>query len=106
MGSGAIQKALVLVGKAQVDALFTRQADGRFTIDDSEFVPLVECVLTTFESHGLDPAALDELWNHAYHVYDKLCREADPDYTFEENRDLMRSHLCGPRRLGGRKAKG
>ena len=95
----AIQRALVALGKAQVDAMFARQTDGGFTLDDSEFLPWLECVLTAFESHGLDPAGAEELWDHAYRTYDRLCREVEPDLPFEENRDLMRSYLCGRRRL-------
>ena len=101
----ALQDALVALGKAQVDAVFAHQSDARFTIDDSEFLPLLECALTTFESHGLDPVDVEELWEHAYRTYDRLCREADPDFTFEENRELMRSHLVGPRRLDDRRRR-
>ena len=98
------RKALLAMGKAQVDAMFARQVSFA-AIDDSEFLPLLECVLTAFESHGLDSAGADELWDYAYHVYDRACREADPDCGFEENRDLMRSHLCGRRRLDKKKAR-
>ena len=94
-----LRNTLLALGKAQVDAMFARQAS--FTaIDDSEFLPLIECVLMAFESHGLDSAGAEELWDYAYRVYDRACCEADPDYGFEENRDLMLSHLCGTRRLG------
>jgi len=102
----ALRGVLIALGKAQVDAMFARQSEAGFTIDDSEFLPLLECVLAAFESHGLDPAGADELWDHAYRVYDGLCREADPDFTLEDNRDLMRSHLVGRRRLDGRRRKG
>ncbi len=99
------RSTLLALGKAQVDAMFARQIC--FTaIDDSEFLPLLECVLTAFESHGLDSTGADKLWDHAYPVYDRACREADPDYGFEENRDLMRSYLCGRRRLDEKKARG
>ena len=77
-----------------------------WAIDDSEFLPLLECVLTAFESCGLDSAGADELWGYAYRVYDRACREADPSYGFEENRDMMRGYLCGPRRLDGDAAVG
>lgn len=99
------QNALVSVGRSQIEAMFARQSDARFTIDDSEFIPLLECVLTAFESHGLDPADVKVLWDWAYRVYDRLCQEADPRFTFEENRDLMRRYLLGPRRLDERKRK-
>ena len=99
------RKALLALGKSQVDAMFARQVDAT-AIDDSEFLPLLECVLTAFESHGLDPAGTDALWDYAYRVYDQACREADPDYGFGENRDLMRSYLCGPRHLNANAARG
>ena len=89
--------ALLQLGKAQVEAMFAHQEDTS-AIDDSEFIPLLESVLTSFESYGLDETGADELWDYAYHVYDRLCREAAPEFSFEENRDLMRSHLLGPRR--------
>ena len=67
---------------------------------------MLECVLTAFESYGLDPAGADELWEHAYRTYDGLCREVEPDLPFEDNHDLMRSHLLGPRRLAVGRRKG
>jgi hypothetical protein len=96
------KKRLMALGKAQTDAMFARQL-GPSGLDDSEFVPLLESVLTAFESHGLDCAGAEELWEYAYSVYDRLCREDAPQFTFEENRDLMRSFLLGPRRLCKRK---
>ena len=106
MTAGSIRRDLLALGKAQVDAMFARQNDLAHSIDDSEFLPLVECVLAAIESQGLDVADADELWDHAYHVYDQACREADPVYGFEENRDLMRSYLFGPRRLGDKTSRG
>ena len=99
-----IGKTLLALGKAQVDALLAFQ-EGTLAIDDSEFVPRLEAVLTTFESHGLEPAGVEELWDYAYRAYDRACREADPNFTFEENRDLLRGYLRGPRRLRTPKGK-
>ena len=104
-GDGKLKDALLALGKAQIDAMFAQQGDSRFTVDDSEFVPMLECVLTAFESHGLGPAEMDTLWKHAYGIYDSLCREVEPDIPFEENRDLMRRYLLGPRRLDVRRRK-
>ena len=98
------REAILALGRAQVDAMFERQEN--MPIDDSEFLPLLECVLTAFESCGLDSAGADELWDYAYRVYDRACQEADPTYGFEENRDLMRSYLCGQRRLDDKTARG
>ena len=96
-------RELVLrLGKAQVDAMFGRQDEGPL-IDDAEFVPLVEAVLTAFESAGIDGPVVEELWEYAYSRYDRYCQEADPAFTRSENIRLMRSYLLGPRRLNRRK---
>src|SRR5689334_25382971 len=52
---------VVKLGKAQVDAMFDRQDKGP-AIDDSEVLPLVEAVLTAFETTGLDGEVVGELW--------------------------------------------
>jgi len=88
---------LLALGKSQIDAMFKRQLDVSMT-DDSEFVPLVETILGTFEDAGLDAAGVEQLWDHAYSAYDLACREADPTSSFEENKLLMRGYLVGPRR--------
>lgn len=75
--------------------MFSRQEF--HTLDDSEFIPLLEVVMDEFASSALAPEEVDGLWDHAYKTYDRLCREADPSYSFEENRDLMRSFLIGSR---------
>ena len=43
MSGDSVTGLLVMLGKAQVDAVFCRQAD--YPVDDSEFLPLVEAVL-------------------------------------------------------------
>ena len=88
----------VRLGQAQVDAMFERQDKGPL-IDDSEFVPLVEAVLTAFETVGFESTVVEALWEYAYSRYDRACQEADPRHTREENVRLMRSYLLGPRRL-------
>jgi hypothetical protein len=92
-------RELVLrLGQAQVDAMFGRQDDGPI-IDDAEFVPLVEVVLTAFEAAGIDGQVVEELWEYAYSRYDRYCQQADPSFTTAENIRLMRSYLLGPRRI-------
>jgi hypothetical protein len=44
---------LLWLGQAQIDAMFARQEAGP-VIDDSEFLPLVEAVLTAFETAHAD----------------------------------------------------
>jgi hypothetical protein len=85
---------LVRLGKAQIDAMFARQDAGP-AIDDSEFLPLIEIVLTAFEA--IDRAVAAELWDHAYAVYDLMCKDAEPESTADENRQLMQSYLLGKR---------
>ena len=63
MSGDSVNETLVRLGKAQIDAMFCRQED--YPIDDSEFLPLVEAVLTGFEVVGIDEevveAAQDDL---------------------------------------------
>lgn len=87
---------LLRVGKAQVAAMFARQE--RWTIDDSEFFPLVEEVLTPFETAGVERQIVEQLWEHAFFLYDQACKDAEPESTTEENRQLMQSYLQGRRR--------
>ncbi|WP_143206348.1 hypothetical protein [Singulisphaera sp. GP187] len=89
------------LGKAQVDAMFERQDKGPM-IDDSEFIPLVESVLTAFETVVIDAEVVEELWGFAYSRYDRACQEADPSFTTTDNVRLMRSYLLGPRRISRR----
>ena len=88
-------KLLLALGKAQVDAMFQRQAD--HAVDDSEFLPLVEVVLNAFEAVGNQEVA-EQVWEYAFDAYDKDCKEADPRSTTAENRQLMQSYLLGKRR--------
>ncbi len=88
-------KLLLALGKAQVDAMFHRQED--YAVDDSEFLPLVEVVLNAFEAIGEQEVA-EQVWEYAFDMYDKACKEAEPTSTTAENRRLMQSYLLGKRR--------
>jgi len=83
---------LPAVGKAQVDAMFRRQLEGP-TIDDSEFMPLVEVVVDAFEAAGASREVVAELWQYTFDVYDRECKTAEPRSTTEENRRLMQRYL-------------
>lgn len=87
---------LAALGKAQIDGMFARQV--RAPVDDAEFLPLVEVVLTAFEKPPGDDVLAEELWEYAFAVYDRVCKEADPASTAAENRKLMRSYLLAKRR--------
>jgi hypothetical protein len=93
MGGNSENDLLVTLGKAQVDAMFCRQED--YPVDDSEFLPLVEAMLIGFEMAGIDGAVVEAVWEHAFHVYDQACKEAEPESTTADNRELMRSYLLG-----------
>ena len=96
MGGNSENDLLVTLGKAQVDAMFCRQED--YPVDDSEFLPLVEAMLIGFEMAGIDGAVVEAVWEHAFYVYDQACKEAEPESTTADNRELMRSYLLGNRR--------
>lgn len=93
---------LLRLGQTQIDGMFARQEDGP-AIDDSEFLPLVEIVLTAFEKAQADETLAEELWEYALAVYDRMCKEADPSSTTAENRQLMRTYLLGERRATRRR---
>jgi hypothetical protein len=96
MSDDNVTGLLVTLGKAQVDAMFRRQAD--YAVDDSEFLPLVEAVLTGFEMADIDEEVVEAVWEHAFYVYDQACKEAEPESTTTDNRRLMQSYLLGKRR--------
>lgn len=97
MATGETNSAVLALGKAQVDAMFRRQE--AYAIDDSEFLPLMEVVLTTFETTGIDTEIAEEVWEYAFAVYDRACKEAEPESTTADNRRLMQQYLLGPRGL-------
>ena len=97
MSDSDTKEVLLTLGKNQVDAIFRRQE--AHAIDDSEFLPLLEVVLTAFETTGIDPEVAEEVWEYAFAVYDRACKEADPRFTTDDNRKLMQEYLLGARGL-------
>ena len=93
-----IRTLLLRLGQAQIDVMFARQDEGPL-IDDSEFLPLVEVVLTAFEKTDCGDTVVEELWKHAYAVYDRMCKEAEPESTTDENREMMQSYFLGKHRV-------
>src|SRR5580704_7452170 len=75
---------LLAVGKAQVDAMFQREEE--YAVDDSEFLPLVEVVIIAFEMTGIGKGIAEQIWEHAFDRYDRMCKEVEPDSTTAENR--------------------
>ena len=92
MKSEETTQLLLAVGRAQIDAMFHCQSEGP-VIDDSEFIPLVEVVLNAFEADDIDQEVVEELWKYAFDVYDRMCKEVEPDSPSEENRRLMQGYL-------------
>ena len=91
------KEVLLTLGKAQVSAMFARQMQGPMT-DDTEFIPLVEVVLNAFETPGISKEVVEELWEFAFDIYDRTCKEGEPESLTKENRQLMQSYLLGKRR--------
>ena len=97
------KQVLLTLGKAQVSAMFARQMQGPVT-DDTEFIPLVEVVLDAFETTaGISQEVVEELWEFAFDIYDRACKEAEPESATKENRQLMQSYLLGKRRRKARR---
>ncbi|MHB0958271.1 MAG: hypothetical protein ACYC0X_12395 [Pirellulaceae bacterium] len=84
-------------GKAQVDAMFRRQE--AHAVDDSEFLPLLETVLSAFETTSGATDVAKAVWEYAFAVYHRTCKEAVPTSTTDENRKLMQKYLLGQRGL-------
>ena len=103
MSTDAVTTLVVRLGKAQIDAMFRRVE--QHILDDSEFIPLLEVVLTAFKTAGVEQSAVEELWQHAYLTYDSACREAEPDSPFDENKELMQGYLLGPRKFVPRRKR-
>jgi hypothetical protein len=82
--------------------MFARQDKGP-ALDDSEFLPLVEIMLMAFEKTLIDATLAEELWDYAFSVYDRMCKEAVPTSTTAENRELMQTYLLGKRRVTRRR---
>ena len=97
MTDSSTNGVLTALGMAQVDAMFRRQ--DAHAVDDSEFLPLLETVLTAFETTGIEKDVAEEVWEYAFAVYDRACKAADPTWTTAENRKLMQKYLLGPRGL-------
>ena len=92
---------LAQLGKAQIDGLLSRQDEGP-AIDDAEFLPLLEIVLTAFEKTLGENTLADELWEYAFAAYDRMCKANVPNSTSAENRKRMLSFLPGTTRTARR----
>jgi hypothetical protein len=90
------EAAVLRLGKIQIKDLFTQY--DRNSLDDSEFIPLLDTLIESFARAGLSALAVKELRRQACEVYHQCCQEAEPESTMESNMELMFSYLPGPRR--------
>ena len=82
---------LLRFGKSQLEHWFSY--NNQTPLDDSEFVPLLDMFIDSFALAGLRAAPVQQLRQHACEAYHRYCQQAAPETTFEENIELMFSHL-------------
>jgi len=90
------EAAVLRLGKIQIKDLFTHY--DRNSLDDSEFIPLLDTLIESFARAGLSALAVKELRRQACEFYHQCCQEAELESTMESNMELMFSYLPGPRR--------
>ena len=89
----ATDKEIILLrfGKSQIDHWFSYNDQKH--LDDSEFIPLLDMLIDSFAHAGLSTVRVEGLRRHACEAYDRYCRKAATETTFEENVELMFSFL-------------
>ncbi|MGD0253509.1 MAG: hypothetical protein ABSC01_12535 [Verrucomicrobiota bacterium] len=90
------EAALLRLGKIQIEDLFAHY--GRQSLDDSEFIPLLDILIESFARARLSAVRVKELRRHACELYHRCCQEAEPESTLESNMELMFSYLSGSSR--------
>lgn len=90
------EAALLRLGRVQLEDLF--ECKNQISLDDSQFVPLLDTLIETFARAGLSAPLAKELRHHACQLYHRCCQEVEPESTFEANMELMFSHLPGSAR--------
>lgn len=92
---------LLRFGKIQIEDLFAYY--GRNSLDDSEFIPLLDSLIESFARAGLSAGQVKELRRQACELYHGCCQEAEPESTMESNIELMFSYLSGSSRTRWRR---
>ena len=89
----ATDKEIILLrfGKSQIDHWFSYNDQKH--LDDSEFIPLLDMLIDSFAHAGLSTVRVEGLRRNACEAYDRYCRKAATETTFEENVELMFSFL-------------
>jgi len=95
------EATLLRLGKIQIEDLFAYYDQN--SLDDSEFIPLLDILIESFARAGLSAVRVKELRRHACELYHQCCQEAEPESTMESNMKLMFSYLPGPRRTRWRR---
>ena len=90
------EAAVLRLGKIQMKDLFVHYDLN--SLDDSEFIPLLDTLIESFARAGLSALAVKELRRQACEFYHQCCQEAELESTMESNMELMFSYLPGPRR--------
>lgn len=93
---GRAEAALARLGRIQIEDLFAYYHQK--SLDDSEFMPLLDTMIESFARAGLSSLAVIELRGHACELYHRCCQDAEPESTFEANMELMFTYLPGPAR--------
>jgi hypothetical protein len=88
-----MEAAVLRLGKIQIKDLFAHY--GRNSLDDSEFIPLLDTLIESFARADLSALQVKKLRRYACELYHRCCQEAEPESTFEANMELMFSYLPG-----------
>ena len=86
-----MKSTLLHFGKSQIDHWFSY--NDQKPLDDSVFIPLLDMLMDSFAHAGLSTTQVGRLRRHACDTYDRYCRKAAPETTFEKNVELMFSFL-------------
>jgi DNA-binding MarR family transcriptional regulator len=95
------EAAVVRLGRIQMEDLFAHYHQN--SLDDSEFMPLLDTLIGSFARAGLGALAVKELRRHACELYHRCCQDAEPESSFEANMELMFTYLPGPIRTHWRR---
>jgi hypothetical protein len=96
-----MEAAVLRLGKIQIKDLFAHY--GRNSLDDSEFIPLLDTLIESFARGGLSEVQVKELRRYACELYHRCCQDAEPESTMESNMELMFSCLSGSSRTRWRR---
>ena len=81
------ESAVVRLGRIQMEDLFAHYH--QTSLDDSEFMPLLDTLIGSFARAGLSALAVKELRRHACELYHRCCQDAEPESSFEANMELI-----------------